>query len=492
MSCMCLKLKMDEEWRLRMLLIVRITDVILMADCLVLVISGQILSTTYYSSLLLFPDLNPSFLCSLMFWGDFWISWMNTQLGNRNVGQHLLNLFLLIKLFMCAVVVWSLMLAVEQTKAIDGGLQIGFIKSMKNYPTKPEAKENMDTLQLYFGCCGNTGYQDWFGIDWISPAYKPTGGKPTKILLKNDIKIIRMRKDSNKNSVISVNIEVVVMGYLLKIMLGESERQIMLTIAVATNITIIVCLFRIGLGATYARVSYLPTLRLVDGSNADAITRFVIAMCFVAAVVHIFELGVIRLHLDVPCRKTGDVIKAFMLCDLVICVIVGIVLVTVLFVKRQLKVIKSDGYDDDVKKLKSASKPDDKKSENAAADVRELSKNPSKVSQNRRTLTEKKQKPNPEAKSENADLKALSSPKMKPPLKAPPPSKASSLTTSPSTTEHTPPVPYYPYPYPSYYPVYMVPVPYHSYPPQSHLSQPSQPQFSPASSTSATEATTTF
>lgn len=46
----------------------------------------------------------------------------------------------------------------------------GINTAVTSYGKELSAKQNMDTLQTEFKCCGVHGYQDWFKVIWQNTA----------------------------------------------------------------------------------------------------------------------------------------------------------------------------------------------------------------------------------------------------------------------------------------------------------------------------------
>nr|XP_054759395.1 photoreceptor outer segment membrane glycoprotein 2-like [Lytechinus pictus] len=56
----------------------------------------------------------------------------------------------------------------------------GLTSAMKRYKDDIEIKEEIDSLQLDFGCCGNEDYEDWFRIQWINDDYIEGSKRPAR------------------------------------------------------------------------------------------------------------------------------------------------------------------------------------------------------------------------------------------------------------------------------------------------------------------------
>lgn len=60
--------------------------------------------------------------------------------------------------------------------ALEDSLQRGLAQAMRFYkdtdmPGRCFLKRTVDLLQIQFQCCGNSGYRDWFHIQWVSSRY---------------------------------------------------------------------------------------------------------------------------------------------------------------------------------------------------------------------------------------------------------------------------------------------------------------------------------
>lgn len=59
---------------------------------------------------------------------------------------------------------------------LEDSLLLGLLQAMRYYkdtdtPGRCSLKKTVDLLQIHFQCCGNSGYRDWFRIQWISSRY---------------------------------------------------------------------------------------------------------------------------------------------------------------------------------------------------------------------------------------------------------------------------------------------------------------------------------
>lgn len=59
---------------------------------------------------------------------------------------------------------------------LEESLFLGLRSTMRYYkdtdmPGRCYLKKTLDLLQIQFQCCGNTGYQDWLHVQWISNRY---------------------------------------------------------------------------------------------------------------------------------------------------------------------------------------------------------------------------------------------------------------------------------------------------------------------------------
>lgn len=77
--------------------------------------------------------------------------------------------------FTCCVLLGALM-CYSTHRQLEESLLRGLRRAMVHYkdtdtPGRCFLKRTLDTLQLQFECCGNSGYQDWFQVQWISKRY---------------------------------------------------------------------------------------------------------------------------------------------------------------------------------------------------------------------------------------------------------------------------------------------------------------------------------
>lgn len=69
--------------------------------------------------------------------------------------------------------------------SLESTLAQGLKNGMKYYrdtdtPGRCFMKKTMDLLQIEFKCCGNSGFRDWFEIQWISNRYLDLSSKEVK------------------------------------------------------------------------------------------------------------------------------------------------------------------------------------------------------------------------------------------------------------------------------------------------------------------------
>ncbi|CAM9839116.1 unnamed protein product [Lampetra fluviatilis] len=76
--------------------------------------------------------------------------------------------------------------------ALDGALRAGLRNAMHFYrdtdvPGRCFIKRSIDLLQMEFHCCGNSGFRDWFELQWISVRYLDMASKDVRDRLKSNV-----------------------------------------------------------------------------------------------------------------------------------------------------------------------------------------------------------------------------------------------------------------------------------------------------------------
>ncbi|XP_028996486.1 photoreceptor outer segment membrane glycoprotein 2-like [Betta splendens] len=77
--------------------------------------------------------------------------------------------------FTCCVFLGALM-CYSVHRQLEESLLQGLLQAMRYYkdtniPGRCYLKKTVDLLQIQFQCCGNSGYRDWFQVQWISSRY---------------------------------------------------------------------------------------------------------------------------------------------------------------------------------------------------------------------------------------------------------------------------------------------------------------------------------
>ncbi|XP_043929477.1 photoreceptor outer segment membrane glycoprotein 2-like [Protopterus annectens] len=75
---------------------------------------------------------------------------------------------------------------------LDESLYLGLKEALKFYkdtdtPGRCYLKRTIDILQIEYQCCGNTGFRDWFELQWISTRYLDMTSKEVQDRLKSNI-----------------------------------------------------------------------------------------------------------------------------------------------------------------------------------------------------------------------------------------------------------------------------------------------------------------
>lgn len=88
----------------------------------------------------------------------------------------LLMPYIICTLFFTACVLLGALMCYSTRRQLEESLLLGLREAMAHYqdtdtPGRCSLKRTLDTLQIQFECCGNTGHQDWFQVQWISKRY---------------------------------------------------------------------------------------------------------------------------------------------------------------------------------------------------------------------------------------------------------------------------------------------------------------------------------
>ncbi|XP_006793469.1 photoreceptor outer segment membrane glycoprotein 2-like [Neolamprologus brichardi] len=75
---------------------------------------------------------------------------------------------------------------------MEESLFMGLRNAMRYYkdtdtPGRCNLKRTVDLLQIQFQCCGNTGYRDWFQIQWISSRYLDMGSSAVVDRMRSNV-----------------------------------------------------------------------------------------------------------------------------------------------------------------------------------------------------------------------------------------------------------------------------------------------------------------
>jgi len=78
--------------------------------------------------------------------------------------------------FFTACVLAGALMCYSIRSQLEESLFLGLRNTMSYYkdtdmPGRCYLKRTLDMLQIQFQCCGNTGYRDWFQVQWISSRY---------------------------------------------------------------------------------------------------------------------------------------------------------------------------------------------------------------------------------------------------------------------------------------------------------------------------------
>ncbi|CAB1452258.1 unnamed protein product [Pleuronectes platessa] len=75
---------------------------------------------------------------------------------------------------------------------LEESLFLGLRNAMRYYkdtdtPGRCYLKRTLDLLQIQFHCCGNTGYRDWFQVQWISNRYLDMSSRAVQDRLRSNV-----------------------------------------------------------------------------------------------------------------------------------------------------------------------------------------------------------------------------------------------------------------------------------------------------------------
>lgn len=96
---------------------------------------------------------------------------------NKYVRWKLLMLpYIMCTFFFTLCVLISVLMCYTMHMELNEALALGLNDAIRYYkdtdtPGRCFLKHTVDLLQIQFQCCGNTGYRDWFKIQWISNRY---------------------------------------------------------------------------------------------------------------------------------------------------------------------------------------------------------------------------------------------------------------------------------------------------------------------------------
>lgn len=84
--------------------------------------------------------------------------------------------YIVCTLFFTSCVLVGALMCYSIRSQLQESLLLGLRNAMHHYkdtdtPGRCYLKRALDILQMQFECCGNTGYQDWLQVQWISKRY---------------------------------------------------------------------------------------------------------------------------------------------------------------------------------------------------------------------------------------------------------------------------------------------------------------------------------
>ncbi|XP_034018189.1 photoreceptor outer segment membrane glycoprotein 2-like [Thalassophryne amazonica] len=84
--------------------------------------------------------------------------------------------YILCTFFFTSCILVGVLMCYSIRSQLEESLFVGLRNGMRYYkdtdtPSRCYLKQTLDLLQIQFQCCGNSGYQDWFHVQWISSRY---------------------------------------------------------------------------------------------------------------------------------------------------------------------------------------------------------------------------------------------------------------------------------------------------------------------------------
>ena len=167
----------SEEARSRFCLVVGVGSSFCLLSSLVLVGTGAYIKISTEKFTVLIEDYEETVLPYMLitvgllsavfnfFGGFFFFGSANPK--KREVFRRVLFAHCVGSTVMCVILFVGGVMCFSRLAGIEDAFNRGLRKAMQKYSYEADMKVTMDLLQVQYFCCGNDGYEDWFGVPWI-------------------------------------------------------------------------------------------------------------------------------------------------------------------------------------------------------------------------------------------------------------------------------------------------------------------------------------
>ncbi|XP_059810884.1 peripherin-2-like [Hypanus sabinus] len=106
--------------------------------------------------------------------------------------QSLAGPYLFLSSLLACLLLASSLLSYLMRGSLDASLRAGLRDSIRFYkdtdtPGRCFRKRTVDLLQMEFQCCGNSGYRDWFEVQWVSNRYLDFNSKEVRDRVRSNV-----------------------------------------------------------------------------------------------------------------------------------------------------------------------------------------------------------------------------------------------------------------------------------------------------------------
>ncbi|XP_067682294.1 peripherin-2-like [Haliotis asinina] len=175
---------LSEETRLKITLVSSILSLICIIPSVMLLGAGAYIQGAVQTNVHLIEDLNTTVLPSCIITTGFLCVCHNCFCGTvvflsrkKKKREGLIKFLfptVIIGLVLCLAIFAAGIMCFVQITHLSSSLQKGISSAMKKYKSDPGMKQEIDTVQIEFECCGNDKYTDWFSVSWIHSDYLKT------------------------------------------------------------------------------------------------------------------------------------------------------------------------------------------------------------------------------------------------------------------------------------------------------------------------------